>query len=144
MPRLPDRSLTTFLRTSFQILRREHAGAFAAMIKALGYGRLYLQVDEESVVLRFGRATPQVWAAQPRDRQPPAVLTSRRAILRMADGELTILEAVQGGDPVVVASPDDLMRLERGLNLYLRGAVRCPSFPALLEQFRETVERPSG
>jgi hypothetical protein len=144
MPSLADRSLTAFLRTSFQILRREHAGAFGAMTDALGYGRLYLQVDEEAVVLRFGRGTPQVWSAQPRDRRPPAVVTSRRAILRLADGELTILDAVRGGDPVIVASPDDLMRLERGLGFYLRGAVRCPSFPALLEQFRDTVDSPSG
>lgn len=138
-PHLADHSLRTFIRTSLQILRREHTGAFAAMIHALGRGRLYLKVDDEAVLLRFGRGTPQVWSARPRDRRPPAVLTSRRAILRLVDGGLTILDAVRHGDLEVLASPDDLLRLERSLSFYLRGAVRCPSFPELLQQFRETV-----
>lgn len=144
MPRLADRSLTSFLRTSFQILRREHAQAFAAMVRALGRGRLYLQVDDEAIVLRFGQGTPQVWPAHGRDRRPPLVQTSRRAILQLADGELTVLDAVRARELEVLASPEDLLRLERSLGFYLRGAVRCPSFPALLEQFRATVENPSS
>lgn len=141
MPRFypADRSLAAFLRASFQILRREHADAFAAMVSALGQGRVYLRVDDEAVVLRFGQGTPQVWPARPTDERAPAVVTSRRAILRLADGAQTFLDTVLRGELDMWATPDDLLRLEHGLGLYLRGAVRCPSFPALLEQFRGTV-----
>lgn len=144
MPRLADHSLTAFLRTSFQILRHEQARAFGEMVGALGRGRLYLQVDGETVVLRFGQGTPQVWSASRQDRRPPLVMTSRRAIVQLADGELTTLEAVRRGDLEVLSSPEDLLRLDRSLGYYLRGAVRCPSFPALLEEFRASVKRSSS
>ena len=56
----------------------------------------------------------------------------------MADGELTIMGAVLAEELEVKAAVDDLLRLERSVNCYLRGAVRCPSFPALLDQFRRS------
>lgn len=134
-----DTSLRALIRTALQVLRAEHPEAFAALKRALGRAEIYLHMnDGETLLLRCGRAL-QVWSAPERDPCPPAILTSRHTILRLLDGELTILEAVYQGDLEVFASPEDLLRLEQALGFYLRGAVRCPSFPGLLERFRKMV-----
>jgi hypothetical protein len=39
----------------------------------------------------------------------------------------------------VTGSSDDLAAFHEGFLLYLRGAVRCPSFPPLLERFEQEL-----
>lgn len=96
-----------------------------------------LFVDGEEVSLTF--APGGVYLA-PQVRYPTVVLhTSRRTILDVIDARLTLNEAVLADEILLQGSPADLAVYHEGLLTYVRGAVRCPSFPSLLERFRHTT-----
>jgi hypothetical protein len=72
------------------------------------------------------------------EARAPAVecRTTRRAILDLVDARTTLMAAVVADRVWLRGSVEDLLAFHDGLMVYLGGAVRSPSFPWLLRQFR--------
>jgi hypothetical protein len=129
-----------FLLDSFAVLGREVPWAHAGLRAALAPREILLRVDDEPVPLRFTRAAIEPLFAP----AAPAIVcaTDRRTILRVIDAEASLLSAVMDESLALRGSPDDLLAFHDALVLYLHGAVRAPSFPALLRRFRASGAAP--
>lgn len=93
-----------------------------------------LLIDGEPVVLVF---EPTGIALLTAARRPALELrTGRGTMLDVIDARLTLNEAVRTDALVLQGDVDDLKLAHEGLLTYVCGAVRCPSFPRLLERFR--------
>jgi hypothetical protein len=127
------------LAESLEALRREVPAAYRAMCQALDARELCLRVDGAPIVLAFSGESHR-FLARP-GRAPIEIRTAEETLHQLIDGELSLLEAVLSERVVVLASIDDLLRCEEGLSSYLRGAVRSPSFPRILERRRAAIGR---
>jgi len=129
----------TFLRDSFATLQRELPDIYAEMCRRLAPQDIAITVDSETVRLKFAREAvlPVKRLAHP----TVMVRTGRKAILDLIDARSTLLDAAVEERLHLRGSPDDLARFYDGLMAYLHGAVRSPSFPALLQRFRYPAAR---
>lgn len=121
------------LEESLDRLRQEVPVAYLTLCSRLAPLEVRLRVDGDDVGLRFREDgvildTPQ--------RPAVEVTTSRESILALADGRHTLLSAVLADHLFLVGRLDDLLAVHDGLQAYLHGAVRAPSFPALLGRYR--------
>jgi hypothetical protein len=129
-----DSSLTWYIGASLVALRQECPTAYFLMCGQLAPRRVRLMIDGESVTLAFDPSGARVL---PVAQNPTAELvTSRRTILDVLDARLTLAEAVLSDAIVLKGRVDDLAAFHDGLMTYVRGAVRCPTFPRLLDRFR--------
>jgi hypothetical protein len=64
------------------------------------------------------------------------VATSGRTILDAIDARVTIEEAIRDGRLFTSGRSDYITSCHAALLFFVRGAVRSPSFPALLQEFR--------
>lgn len=124
-----------WVRRGVLSLARELPWASERMGAALGERAVHLTVDGElaSVCWRDGAARVRETA------EPPASVTlrtSRRAVVALADGDDTLLDAVLAGRVVLRGATGDLAAFHAALMAFLQGAVRAPSFAPTLEEFR--------
>ena len=93
-----------------------------------------LVIGGESVTISFDPSGAHVL---PEAKEPTTELaTSRQTILDVLDARLTLADAVLSDAIMLRGHVDDLTVFHDGLMTYVRGAVRCPSFPQLLDCFR--------
>jgi hypothetical protein len=128
-----DRSFFQFLTESLGILRTECRPAYARIAQSIGALELAIEVDghplsvisdhQELTVLAHPR-TPRVSAQ-----------TSKRALIALLEAECTLLDSVWTEQVRLLGSLQDLLAFHDALTTYFNGAVRCPSFPALLARF---------
>ncbi len=131
---MSDSSFRAFLADSFAILTREMAPAYAELCRRMQPHEALLVVGGESVAVRF---TPDRAELLPRSNSPSVeVRTERDVILDLVDARSSLHQAIMSERLLLFGSPDDLLRFHDGLNAYLHGAVRAPSFPQLLQGFR--------
>lgn len=64
-----------------------------------------------------------------------------RTLLELLDGEQKLLDAILSDRLLLQGALGDLLAVHEGLLSYVRGAVRSPSVPTLLGDFRRTVSR---
>jgi hypothetical protein len=77
------------------------------------------------------------------DQAPDTTLeTSWQTVLDLADGKLSLDQAVLSNAVAVKGEVATVAHFYDGLHTYLSGAVRCPSFPLLLEHFRRVYDTP--
>ena len=133
-----DASLRGLLQESFDCLERDIPLAYQRMCALLEGLSVAVAMDDELIV---------IGCAGLRGRVDPAggpvaaeLRTSRRAILAVVDGRLSLADAVLTDAVMVKGSLDVLERLHRALEAYMHGAVRSRSFPALLARFRAPVQ----
>jgi hypothetical protein len=131
----PDKkSFAAFLATSFELLQEEMPDVYGLMCQRLAPRRLILNVDRESVALTFSHErvrfieVPQTAAVY--------VSTTSRTVLRVIEAETNLTEAVLDDELYVRAQLDDLVAFHDALLAYVHGAVRTPSFPQLLHEYR--------
>jgi hypothetical protein len=125
-------SFEDFLLRSLRLLASEKPHVHAAMCTMLDGKELELSIDGARVVLRF---TPEI-AVMDASRAPHIRLESdRAAVLAVLDG-LCLEEAVETERITLRGAIDDLVLFHDALLTYLHGAVRCPSFPRLLDEYR--------
>ncbi len=135
MSSLPDEdSIPALIDASLTTLRRECPHAYHLLCTLLAPREVAVQIEGETAALNFDVGAIRV-TRQPRD---PGVWfrTTRQTILDLLDAQLTLVEAVLSGMLVLQGDTDDLALFHEGFLTYLRGGVRCPSFPALLDRFR--------
>jgi hypothetical protein len=91
-------------------------------------------IDGEIVALAFDHGN--VYFPSELDDPTVQLHASRQTILDVIDARLTLYEAVLTDSIVLAGHIDDLVAFHDGLVTYIQGAIRCPSFPALLDHFR--------
>lgn len=99
--------------------------------------KILLQIDGEPIYLVFSPGGVKLNRKE-MSTTNARLITSRGTILDVLDARLTLEEAVQTNAIQLQGHVDDLTAFHDGLLMYVRGAVRCPSFPPLLERFRHT------
>lgn len=130
-----DSSIAGFIETSLAALRHECPTAYIQMCALLVPREVLLLIEGEAVALAFGRDRVH---SLPRPRSPTVQLrTTRQTILDVIDYRLTLDEAVLVDAILLRGDVEDLALFHEGLLTYVCGAVRCPSFPPLLDRFRQ-------
>jgi hypothetical protein len=104
------------------------------MCGALGTREVLIEVDGERTAVTSTKSATRVEAAP----RAPVVecRTTREAIIDLVDARMTLVDAVVSERVWLRGSVGDLLAFYDGLMAYLGGAVRCPSFPWLLNDFR--------
>jgi hypothetical protein len=126
--------MAAYVDRSLAILRRECPTAYLAVCGRLAFATVELRVDHELVRLAF---RPRVAELRQELADPDVRLqTTRATILEVLDAKVTLEQAVRSGAVLLWGSSHDLARCNDALLDYVRGAVRCPSLPALLDRFR--------
>jgi hypothetical protein len=125
----------SFLSESLEILAREMPRTYARLCATLDGRCVAIEVDAPPVFVSFGASTCEV---SPPDETTPTVeaALSKQTVLALIDGRDSLENAVWSDRFLLRAPVDELERFLEGLLLYLRGAVRCPSLPALLDRYR--------
>jgi hypothetical protein len=132
---LPDpASNSQFIAQSLDVLRREHPEAYLTLCQRMAGREVLIYIDGEAVRLAFSAHE----ASLPADLQRPGVTmrTSRLTLLDVIDGQLSLERAVYEAAIELQGHVTDLSAFYDGVGIYVRGAVRCPSFPFLLERYR--------
>lgn len=124
---------------SLEVLRREHPVAYGRMCRALSGTAVTLRVDRESMTLSFAGEHSLG------DESPAAVefRSSRAALLAMLRGRVSLVDAILRGRADLRGPVEAIARFHDGLMLYLHGAVRAPSFPALVHELTKQAA-PAG
>jgi len=94
-----------------------------------------IMLDGEVITIAFDQR-PNLPA--PSEPASPCVhlTTNTQTILDLADARLSVLDAILSGRLDLRGEAGELALFYEALLTYLRGAVRCLSFPSLLDQFR--------
>ena len=135
MSSLPAESgFAVLLEDSFALLAEECPEAYTGICHVLTPHEVCLTIGAETVSIRFGQEVVEVL----RVPQEPAVYLSstKQTLLDLADARFTLEAAIMRDLLHVRGKMDDLIRFYESLQLYVQGAVRCPSFPALLSDYR--------
>jgi hypothetical protein len=128
----PD--LHHFVEDSLRALAHEAPAFYARLCATLQGRRLRLESEGQPFTLHFRTGTTTTMPSDGSEDLHMAV--SRRTILALVDGELTIEDAVRQDALFLRGSLTHVADLFEGLFIYLSGGVRCPSFPQLLGEFR--------
>jgi hypothetical protein len=133
------------LDESLSVLQREQPASYARLCETLAGLHIEIGVDGEWMIAGFepgGHRVAATIAAAGTAAAGARFRASRTAVLDVLDGRLTLAEAVLSGRLEAYAPLARLLELHDALLLYVNAAVRCPSFPALLDRFRAAaVER---
>jgi hypothetical protein len=130
-----ETSIRAFIEASFVALREEFPEAYFLMCRRLAGMTATLLVDDERIGLVFDRRAVRVRGMHP--RADVRVRTSRRAILDILHARLTLQAAVDDGSLQLWGSIANLEAFHEALLVYVRGAVRSPSFGPLWARFRD-------
>jgi hypothetical protein len=136
---MADATLKGALADSLEALQVEVPAAYRAMCRAFASSELLLHIDGAGIALAFSEEGHQFPASS--RHACIEIRTSEATLLAILDGELQLLNALLSEDLLVLASVEDLLRCEEGFLNYLRGAVRSPSFPRILERRRAGIDR---
>jgi hypothetical protein len=130
----PEPTFASFLARSLSALATELPWAYAKMCRTLNGREVSIELDGAIAVVLCSADS----AAVASSGVAPAVecRTTRAAVLALARAETTLLEAVLGERVWLKGRVADLLAFHDGLMIYLGGAVRSPSFPGLLYEFR--------
>lgn len=135
-------SLVALVARSLRALREEVPVAHRALCAAAPGRCVRIEMDGEVVAVAVDPAGVDV--VPPSRPADVHVHTSRRATLALADGATTLLGAAEAGAVEIVGTPDDVVAFHDALHCYFHGAVRAPSFPALLAAFRRRAWSEGG
>ncbi|WP_437968043.1 hypothetical protein WMF04_01520 [Sorangium sp. So ce260] len=133
--------MARLLAESFAALAAELPEAHARVAARLAGLPVAIRVDGERFVVEGDGGAARVRAAGAEEEPAAAVrvATSRRAILDVIDARRSLAEAVLADEVEVAGALERLVAAREALIAYVHGAVRCPSFPALLERFRRSA-----
>jgi len=128
----PD--LRQFVERSLSALARDAPAFYSRLCATLLGRRLLVRGDGEPFALDFERGIATIEA--PDGSEDLYLGIGHRTILALVDGEVTLEEALRQDRLVLRGSLTRVADVFDGLLIYLRGGIRCPSFPQLLSDFR--------
>ena len=135
----PDGSFRGFLERSLEAIAAEMPAAYDALCATLGCRRVVLGIDAERVGIRCDGRRLAVG-----DPDPGATVefrSSPHTLRGLTSGRLSFLDAALDDRLLLRGAVDEIVVFYDGLLAYLRGAVRSPSLPGLLDAF---AGRPGG
>jgi hypothetical protein len=140
---LPDApSASEFVGISLEILQVECPPAYERLCQQLAGQNARLLIEGEPLDLVFREDEAKVVPLSD-DLTPNTYLeTSWQTVLDLADGKMSLDQAVLSNAVAVKGEVATVAHFYDGLHTYLSGAVRCPSFPLLLEHFRHVYDTP--
>lgn len=115
-------------------MRDECPQAYGLICRLLASREALVLIDGETVALTF--RLDEVHVLHQPHSPHVEMHTSRQTILDLIDARLTLDQAVLADAIVLRGNVQDLGLFHEAWLNYVRGAVRCPSFPALLDRFR--------
>lgn len=131
---MPPSDLRTFVERSLIALEYEAPASYRRLCGALAGQRVGISADGRQFALDCNGRTI---TAGPADGREGIVLgTDRETILALIDGVLSLEDALRKDRLIARGGVTLAVRTFDALLIYLRGAVRCPSLPPMLEQFR--------
>jgi hypothetical protein len=131
------RDFFCFLSESMVLLERESSENYAHLASELEGLRALIDTKLDKHVVYFDGFRFIVASGElSRDVE---IGFAEEAILKLLDGHHSLPEAVIRDEILLRGGLAVLDKFQRGLNIYLNGALRCPSFPALLSDYRQTV-----
>jgi hypothetical protein len=130
-----QRKIAGLLLESFAVIRAELSPAFGLLLTALARQTIRIEVDDEMLEVRVDG--DELCVASTVFGSPSArVATELATILDVLDARVSLRDAVLENRLRVVAELASVEVLHEALLLYTHAAVRCPSFPELLERLR--------
>jgi hypothetical protein len=122
-----------FLARSLELLAREAPRSYEDVYARLGGRRVGIEVDGEAVSIspRWGKLVPGALVGDFSARAS----ASRAVLGRLLAGERDLTQAILDDDVVLIGALEDLTAFYDALIAYFGGAVRCRTFPDLLEEF---------
>lgn len=125
------------LETALALLQADAPAAYFRILAELDGLAIALRVEAEPFAVRGTRHGLQLEAGAPAGAAPSIELqTSRRAIVALIDGELSLLDAVLARELALRAEVRVLDRLARAGRAFAEGALRSRRMRALLDDFR--------
>lgn len=138
----PDASFASFLTRSLELLARELPWVYTLLCAALSPREVSIEVDGE--ISAVFCSTTSLRVTQRPEAPVVECRTSRAAIVDLIDARLTLVQAVVEDRVWLRGDVDELLAFHDGLMIFLGGAVRSPSFPGLLREFRLFSARKPG
>ncbi len=131
---MAERRFSIFVERSLDLLMEEAPLNYRYICTALGSLNVLFEIDRDTASLsqRAGR----IIISRPQDEFDVRVVSKSSVILELVDGIQTMDEVIMKGQLHMWGSPVDLVQAFNVLTAYLEGAVRGPSLPALLAEFR--------
>ncbi|HVU05077.1 MAG TPA: hypothetical protein VHE30_25180 [Polyangiaceae bacterium] len=126
-------SFTAFLARSLVLFEDELPVVYREIARRVGDREVSCAVDAERITIRSDGLRLRLT----RDVAAPVVFlrTSRDVIADLLHARTTLAEAVWADRILLRGDLSDLIHFHDGLMAYLAGAVRCPSFPELLDEY---------
>lgn len=131
----PD--LRSFLEQSFALLRDEAPAAHRRLHRSLD--RLGLCIVEGGRRFAVQCETDRLVTGTVNGDTAVVTAVECATILALVDGELPLEQAIREDRLFVRGGIRDVAAAFDALSIYLRGAIRCPSFPALLNAYRSAA-----
>jgi hypothetical protein len=117
-----------------QLLRDEYPEAYFHICDTLQGRSLTLVIDGDEtwiVARRF-----ELLFVERLERSDVEIRSDSATVLDVIDARLTLNSAIHGGRLVAIGSREDLSACHEALVFFVKGAVRTPSLPLLLQEFR--------
>jgi hypothetical protein len=125
--------VASLLRRSLDHLAAEVPGGYRLLCDALGGHTIGIDVDGERFGLRGGAGLEVV----PDGPASVRIGTTRRGVLAVLDGELSLVAAVEADAVTVLGPLDEVVRAHDALVAYVHAAVRAPGAAGLLDALRD-------
>ena len=126
-----------FLDRAFASISDEAPAAYRVLVRQLEPLRLQLEVDGETRWLCC-RPAPSLSLAV-NGHVDAELRTNRALIVRLIDGEATLLEAIRQDQLFLRGSPGGVIAAHDALLSFFGGAARAPSVPRLLRAYLDCV-----
>jgi hypothetical protein len=132
-----------FFQVSLQALRQECPEAYQGICGLLAGKDLLVVLDGEPAVRLqfFAHEIALHQVQEPFTADWLRLHTSWQTILDLVDARLSLLEAVYQGQLDFRGEATRLIVLYEAMLLYLRGGLRSPTFPRLLDEVRRTKDK---
>lgn len=128
------RNFAEFVKTALAMLREEFPRAYFLICSDIAGRTISIEVDSQRVFLECKLL--EVFLPDQIENPEIRVETSRGTILDAIDARISIDEAIREGRLFISGPKDYVVRCHSALLTFVRGAVRSPSFPVLLQEFR--------
>jgi hypothetical protein len=127
---------TAFLREAFETLELDQPTAFFRTADCLDGITVKLDVDGERFTAGFLREKLLINQAISADNCKVEAFLTRKTILDLCDGRLSLIDAVMNQLLQVRGNEQLLLRVAQAVSAFTAGAVRAKRMRALLNKFR--------
>ena len=138
----PCRTLAEYVRELVARLGDADPTALARLRHVVGTRRARITLDDETVLVSFGRRGVAVRTTKGGGAADGRGSTDRATTLDLLDGYCEVTEAVRAGRLQLVGAAEDVARMGQAVELLLDVAARTPVLQRLADDYRRDPCRP--